>query len=99
MDQDKNNQEKQDKETNIGRDNEDVLPLVDDDDDLDDEVRSCLLGVPGFKSNLNSLSGLCYTRFYKFLNSKQFWASSLAELCPAQPQLLFLTLTLNHVSD
>jgi len=64
MNQENNNQEKQDKEPNNEKDNGDFLPVVDDDDDLDDEVRSCLLGVPGFKSNPNSSSSPDSCSFY-----------------------------------
>jgi len=60
MEQDNNNQEKLDNE----RDNEDLLPVVGDEDDLDEEVRSCLLGVPGFKSNLNGSSSPDSCSFY-----------------------------------
>jgi len=43
---------------------EDVLPLVDDDDDLDDEVRSCLVGLPSYKPGADHSSSPDSCSFY-----------------------------------
>eukprot|EP00090_Calanus_glacialis_P023668 TRINITY_DN36648_c0_g1_i4.p1 TRINITY_DN36648_c0_g1~~TRINITY_DN36648_c0_g1_i4.p1 ORF type:complete len:489 (-),score=146.93 TRINITY_DN36648_c0_g1_i4:102-1568(-) len=43
---------------------EDILPTVDDDDDLDDEVRSCLVGLPSYKPGADHSSSPDSCSFY-----------------------------------